>query len=106
MSHNDDESGSESSSSGDFDIDTAVDNLREEMNEYYVWRDQTDQRLDNIETALRHLHTLLITPNIDNNNVARAGGGKRKRKRKTKKRRKKKTKKKRKTKRKKSRKKK
>ncbi len=72
------------------EIDAAIHNLTDDMNEYFTWRDETNQRLDNIETGMNHLHALLIAPNIANNNVPGAGGGKRKRKRKTKKRRRKK----------------
>jgi RNA processing factor Prp31 len=81
-------SDSDSEDSEALSIDAHVDELTEAVDALEQWRDETNMRLDNIEARMG-----LFPQNIPNNNLPGAGGGKRKRKRKTRKRRKKKTKK-------------
>jgi hypothetical protein len=78
------------SGSSNLSIDTAVDNLRDEMDAYLDWRDTTKQRLNTIEGRLDDLESA-------SGDAASSGGTRRRRRKKrTRKRRKKKTKKKRK----------
>ena len=78
------------SGSSNLSIDTAVDNLRDEMDAYLDWRDATNQRLNTIEGRLDDLESA-------SGDAASSGGTRRRRRKKrTRKRRKKKTKKKRK----------
>ena len=78
------------SESSNLSIDTAVDNLRDEMDAYLDWRDATNQRLNTIERRLDDLESA-------SGDAASSGGTRRRRRKKrTRKRRKKKTKKKRK----------
>jgi len=78
------------SGSSNLSIDTAVDNLRDEMDAYLDWRDATNQRLNTIEGRLDNLESA-------SGDAASSGGTRRRRRKKrTRKRRKKKTKKRRK----------
>ena len=75
------------SGSSNLSIDTAVDNLRDEMDAYLDWRDATNQRLNTIEGRLDDLEST-------SGDAASSGGTRRRRRKKrTRKRRKKKTKK-------------
>ena len=67
---------SDSESSDAPSIDTAVDNLRDEMDAYFEWRDATNQRLNTIEERLDDLESASIS------DAASSGGTRRRRRKK------------------------
>ena len=83
MSHSDSDSDNEKWSD---EIDNALHNLTDDMNQYFLWREATNRRLDDIEERLDNIwegmnaiHNVIVAPNqnIGNNNVVGTGGGKR-----------------------------